>query len=120
ALMGGSTLMIGLLPTYQQVGVAAPLLLLLMRLLQGFSVGGEFTGSMVFTTESSSPLTRGLISSSTAAGVTIGFILGSGTAWLINASLSREHVVSWGWRILFVASVFLCVLGWLLRSGLHE
>ena len=68
-LMGGSTLLLGLLPTYQQIGVAAPLLLVTMRLIQGFSVGGEFTGSMVYTTESASPMMRGLISSSTAAGV---------------------------------------------------
>ena len=120
ALMGGSTLILGLLPTYQEIGLAAPLLLVTMRMIQGFSVGGEFTGSMVYTTESSSPLTRGLISSSTAAGVTIGFILGSGSAWLVNASLSREQVAAWGWRIPVVASVFLCVAGWLLRRGLHE
>jgi MFS transporter, MHS family, proline/betaine transporter len=120
ALMGASTLILGLLPTYQQIGLAAPLLLVTMRLIQGFSVGGEFTGSMVYTTESSSPLTRGLISSSTAAGVTIGFILGSGSAWLVNASLSREEVMAWGWRIPFVASVLLCVAGWVLRRGLHE
>jgi MHS family proline/betaine transporter-like MFS transporter len=120
ALMGGSTLILGLLPTYQQIGLAAPLLLVTMRLIQGFSVGGEFTGSMVYTTESSSQMTRGLVSSSTAAGVTIGFILGSGSAWLINASLNREDVAAWGWRIPFVASVLLCVLGWFLRRGLHE
>src|SRR5215475_5357085 len=60
ALMGGSTLVLGLLPTYQQIGIAAPILLVTMRLIQGFSVGGEFTGSMVYTTESASPLTRGL------------------------------------------------------------
>jgi MHS family proline/betaine transporter-like MFS transporter len=120
ALMGGSTLILGLLPNYQHIGMAAPLLLVTMRLIQGFSVGGEFTGSMVYTTESSSPMTRGLISSSTAAGVTIGFILGSGSAWLVNASLSRDEVSAWGWRIPFIASVLLCVLGWFLRRGLHE
>ena len=120
ALMGGSTLMIGLLPTYASIGVAAPLLLVLMRLIQGFSVGGEFTGSMVFTTESSSPLTRGLVSSSTAAGVTIGFILGSGTAWVINSLLAPEQVVTWGWRLPFIGSVTFCILGWFLRRGIHE
>lgn len=82
ALMGGATLVMGLLPTYNQIGIAAPVLLMLMRIIQGFSLGGEFTGSMVYTTEQSSPLMRGLISSSTAAGTTMGFILGSGTAWL--------------------------------------
>lgn len=120
ALMGGSTLILGLLPTYQQIGVAAPLLLVTVRLIQGFSVGGEFTGSMVYTTEASSPLTRGLISSSTAAGVTIGFILGSGSAWLVNSVLSKDEVTAWGWRIPFVASVLLCLIGWFLRRGLHE
>jgi len=120
ALMGGSTLMLGLLPTYQHIGMAAPLLLVAMRLIQGFSVGGEFTGSMVYTTELSSPMTRGLISSSTAAGVTIGFILGSGSAWLVNASLSRDQVAAWGWRIPFVGSVIFCVAGWFLRRGIHE
>jgi MHS family proline/betaine transporter-like MFS transporter len=120
ALMGGSTLVIGLLPTYEQIGVAAPLLLVAMRLIQGFSVGGEFTGSMVYTTESASPLARGLISSSTAAGVTIGFMLGSGSAWLINTLLRPHQVAAWGWRAPFIASLSLCVVGWFLRRGLHE
>jgi MHS family proline/betaine transporter-like MFS transporter len=120
ALMGGSTLILGLLPNYQNIGMAAPVMLVAMRLIQGFSVGGEFTGSMVYTTELSSPMTRGLISSSTAAGVTIGFILGSGSAWLVNASLNRNQVASWGWRVPFVGSVILCVFGWFLRRGMHE
>lgn len=120
ALMGVATLVIGLLPTYEQIGVAAPLLLLAMRLLQGFSLGGEFTGSMVYTTEQASPLMRGLISSSTAAGTTIGFILGSGSAWLVNALLSTDQVAAWGWRIPFLASVSLVVFGWLLRRGISE
>src|SRR6185295_11273066 len=84
ALMGGATLALGLLPTYASVGLAAPVLLMLMRVIQGFSLGGEFTGSMVYTTELASPLMRGLVASSTAAGTTIGFILGSATAWLVN------------------------------------
>lgn len=120
ALMGGATLVIGLLPTYRQIGIAAPLLLVLMRVIQGFSLGGEFTGSMVYTTELASPLMRGIVSSSTAAGVTIGFILGSGSAWLVNATLSPAQVSTWGWRIPFVASVLFCLLGWYLRRGIHE
>lgn len=120
ALMGGATLVLGLLPTYEQVGMAAPVLLVAMRLVQGFSLGGEFTGSMVYTTEHASPLTRGLISSSTAAGTTIGFILGSGSAWLVNALLTTEQVSAWGWRVPFIASVSLCVLGWFLRRGIAE
>jgi MHS family proline/betaine transporter-like MFS transporter len=118
--MGGATLILGLLPTYAQVGVAAPLLLMLMRLIQGFSLGGEFTGSMVYTTEQSSPLMRGLVSSSTAAGTTIGFILGSGAAWLVNVWLPAEQVTSWGWRIPFVGSVVFLIVGYLLRRGITE
>ncbi|MEI6667464.1 MAG: MFS transporter [Acidobacteriota bacterium] len=120
ALMGGATLVLGLLPTYDQIGIAAPILLMLMRLIQGFSLGGEFTGSMVYTTEGSSPLIRGLVSSSTAAGTTIGFILGSGTAWLVNTLLPPADVGFWGWRIPFVGSVVFLVVGYLLRRGIVE
>src|SRR5262245_5601349 len=120
ALMGGATVIIGLLPAYDHIGLTSPLLLVLLRVVQGFSLGGEFTGSMVYTTEQASPLWRGLVSSSTAAGTTLGFILGSGSAWLVNVSLGAEAASAWGWRIPFVASVSLCVLGWLLRRGIHE
>ena len=120
ALMGGATLALGLLPTYAQIGVAAPLLLVTMRLIQGFSLGGEFTGSMVYTTEKASPLMRGLVSSSTAAGTTIGFILGSGSAWLVNSWLPDAQVAIWGWRIPFVGSVIFCIVGWFLRRGISE
>ena len=96
SLIGVATLAIGLLPTYNQIGIAAPILLLTMRVIQGFSLGGEFTGSMVYTTELSSPLMRGLVSSSTAAGVTIGFILGSATAWIIGLSMSPADIDSYG------------------------
>jgi MHS family proline/betaine transporter-like MFS transporter len=120
ALMGGATLALGLLPTYAQVGLLAPLLLVVMRLIQGFSLGGEFTGSMVYTTELASPWMRGLVSSSTAAGTTLGFILGSGTAALLGKLLDAEQKASWGWRVPFIASILLCVAGWLLRRGLRE
>ena len=119
-LMGAATLVIGLLPTYKTIGFAAPLLLVLMRIVQGFSLGGEFTGSMVYTTELASPLMRGIIASSTAAGTTLGFILGSGTAWLVNDSLGAHASADWGWRIPFIGSVVFCILGWVLRSGIHE
>ena len=120
ALMGGATLLIGLLPTYASIGVAAPILLVTLRLLQGFSVGGEFTGSMVYTTEFAPSAKRGLVSSSTAVGTTIGFILGSGSAWLINELLTPEQVAAWGWRVPFIGSVLFLVVGVLLRRGLLE
>jgi MHS family proline/betaine transporter-like MFS transporter len=120
ALMGGATLLIGLLPTYAMIGVAAPITLVLLRLIQGFAVGGEFTGSMVYTTELASPLWRGIVSSSTAAGTTLGIMLGNVTALIIKACLSPEQQASWGWRIPFIASVLFCVVGWFLRRGIEE
>lgn len=120
ALMGGATLLLGLLPTFSQIGFAAPLLLMTMRIIQGFSLGGEFTGSMVYTTEQSSPLIRGLVSSSTAAGTTIGFILGSGAAWLVNSLMTPDEVDAWGWRLPFIGSLVFVVGGYYLRRGIQE
>jgi MHS family proline/betaine transporter-like MFS transporter len=120
ALIGASTLMIGLLPGYAVIGATAPVLLVILRLIQGFSLGGEFTGSMVYTTELSPASTRGIVSSSTAVGVTLGFILGSGAAWLIHSLLSPDQVADWGWRIPFIGSVIFLIVGWLLRRGLQE
>jgi len=120
AIMGGATLLLGLLPTYERIGVAAPILLVTLRFIQGFSLGGEFTGSMVYTTELSSPRLRGLVSSSTAAGTTLGFILGSATAAIISVTMASDDVASFGWRIPFVGSVVFCIAGWLLRRGIHE
>jgi MHS family proline/betaine transporter-like MFS transporter len=91
-----------------------------MRLIQGFSLGGEFTGSMVYTTELAPSHLRGLVSSSTAAGTTLGFILGSGASLLIGATLSPEDASTWGWRIPFIGSVVFVIAGWLLRRGIHE
>ena len=120
ALMGGATLVLGLLPTYDQVGILAPILLMLMRVIQGISLGGEFTGSMVYTTEAASPLLRGLVSSSTAAGTTLGFILGSGTAYLINHTMTPDQVNAYGWRIPFVGSIVFMLVGYLLRRRIKE
>jgi MFS transporter, MHS family, proline/betaine transporter len=120
AMMGGATLLLGLLPTYARIGVAAPVLLLVLRAIQGFSLGGEFTGSMVYTTELASPLWRGLLSSSTAAGTTLGFLLGSTTAWIVSLSLSKPEIASWGWRVPFIFSIVLVIFGWFLRRGIRE
>jgi MHS family proline/betaine transporter-like MFS transporter len=120
AIMGGATLLVGLLPTYASVGVLAPLLLVSLRFIQGFSLGGEFTGSMVYTTELASQRWRGLLSSSTAAGTTLGFILGSLVAWIVSKSMPKSEVLSWGWRVPFIASVILVIIGYLLRRGIVE
>jgi MHS family proline/betaine transporter-like MFS transporter len=119
-LMGGSTLAIGLLPSYTQIGFAAPLLLIAMRVIQGFSLGGEFTGSMVYTTELASPMLRGLISSSTAAGTSLGFILGSLTVFFVKRSMGEAALGDWGWRLPFIISVVFCIAGYFLRHGIVE
>lgn len=119
-LMGGATLAIGILPGFVTIGLAAPILLVVLRLVQGFSLGGEFTGSMVYTTELASPRLRGLVSSSTAAGTTLGFILGSAAAWGVNRALGKDAAGEWGWRLPFIGSVLFCLAGWLLRRGIHE
>lgn len=120
ALMGGATLVIGLLPSYATIGVAAPILLVLMRLIQGFSLGGEFTGSMVYTTELATKKSRGLVSSSTAAGTSLGFLLGSIAALIVKTGLGDVEAGAWGWRIPFVFSILFCLAGWLLRRGIEE
>ncbi len=119
-LMGVATLLIGLLPTYAQIGALAPLLLVTLRLVQGFSVGAEFTGSMVYTTELAAPDRRGLIGSSAAAGVSLGFILGSASAWLVNTLVAPGESIDWRWRLPFLASILLVAGGWFLRRGLQE
>jgi MHS family proline/betaine transporter-like MFS transporter len=119
-LMGVSTLLLGVLPNYASIGVAAPVLMVTLRLIQGFSVGGEFTGSMVYTTELASPRWRGLVSSSTAAGTTIGNMLGNISALIVTATLSGAQRDSWGWRLPFLFSASFCIAGWFLRRGIKE
>jgi MHS family proline/betaine transporter-like MFS transporter len=118
--MGVSTLLLGVLPNYESIGVAAPVLMVSLRLIQGFSVGGEFTGSMVYTTELASPRWRGLVSSSTAAGTTIGNMLGNISALIVTAMLSTAQKDSWGWRLPFLFSASFCIAGWFLRRGIKE
>ena len=120
SLIAISTLVIGCLPTYSQIGVAAPIILILCRLTQGFSLGGEFTGSMAYTTEHAKPFMRGLISSSTALGTSLGFLFGSATVWVLDAAMPADQVKAWGWRLPFLFSVLLAVVGWVLRRSLHE
>jgi MHS family proline/betaine transporter-like MFS transporter len=119
-LMGAATLLMGLLPTYATIGAAAPVLLVTLRLIQGFSVGGEFTGSMVYATELAGRSTRGLIAGAAASGTTLGFMFGSASSWLIHSLLSPEDVAAWGWRVPFIGSAVFVLIGWFLRRGLQE
>ena len=118
-LTGGATALIGLLPTYAAIGVAAPLLLVLLRLLQGFGVGGEWGGAVLIATEHASPRRRAVYGSFAQFGVPIG-VLTSNLAFLAVAGLPDESFVSWGWRIPFLLSVVLVVVGFVVRSRLQD
>jgi MHS family proline/betaine transporter-like MFS transporter len=119
-LIAASTLVIGCLPTHQQIGWLAPAILMLCRLTQGFSLGGEFTGSMAYTTEHAKPFMRGLISSSTALGTSLGFLTGSAVVMVLDQVLTPDQINQWGWRVPFLLSVVLAIVGWWLRRGIHE
>jgi MFS transporter, MHS family, proline/betaine transporter len=98
-LMGGGTMLIGLLPTYAQVGIIAPALLALLRLVQGFSGGGEFTGSTSFITEYAPEGSRGLYAAISATFTTLPSLLGGLTVLAFTAVMSDAAYASWGWRI---------------------
>nr|WP_269537370.1 MFS transporter [Cerasicoccus sp. TK19100] len=104
-LMGLSTFCLGALPNYATIGVAAPILLTVLRLVQGFSVGGEFTGSIIYLVEHASPRRRGFIGVWAFLGAFGGMLLGSTTGAVINSLLTPEQVDQWGWRIPFLGGV---------------
>ena len=103
-LMGLATFAIGLLPTYAAIGVAAPLLLLLCRLVQGFAVGGEWGGAVLMAAEHGDDSQRGFWSSWPQAGVALGNLFATGVLWLLAAVQSDAAFESWGWRIPFLLS----------------
>ncbi|MEO0795272.1 MAG: MFS transporter [Verrucomicrobiota bacterium] len=117
-LMGLSTFLMGALPNYETIGLAAPILLTLLRILQGFSVGGEFTGSIIYLVENAPPHRRGFIGSLAFAGAFAGILLGSAVGALINHVLSPEQVSSWGWRIPFLGGVVIMILAAFFRRNL--
>lgn len=119
-LMAVPTACIGLLPTFAQVGIIAPLLLITIRLLQGFSVGGEFTGSMVFIIEHASHKGRGFAGSCASFSLLVGLIMGSGTAALFTHFLSQPDLESWGWRVPFLLSVIGGAVGSYMRRKLAD
>lgn len=120
ALMGGATVLMGLLPTYQAIGVAAPILLITLRLIQGIGIGGEWGGSLLLAVEYAPKDKRGLFGAFPQMGVTIGMFLGSGALTLITSVVSKEAFVAWGWRIPFILSAVLVLFGLWIRKGLDE
>nr|WP_030253744.1 MFS transporter [Streptomyces violens] len=119
-LMGGSSLLMGLTPTYAAAGILAPVVLVLARLLQGLSVGGEFAASTTFLVESAGPGRRGLFSSFQYVSTTIGQLVASGVAALLVANLAPATMDSWGWRVPFVLGALLSLVGFWIRRGAEE
>lgn len=119
-LMGGSSLLMGLTPTYAAAGILGPVVLVLARLLQGLSVGGEFAASTTFLVESAGPGRRGLFSSFQYVSTTIGQLVASGVAALLVANLAPTTMDSWGWRVPFVLGALLSLVGFWIRRGAEE
>jgi MHS family proline/betaine transporter-like MFS transporter len=119
--MAVPTCLMAVLPTYEQIGLVAPLLLILLRLAQGLAVGGEFTTSMVMLAEHALPSRRGHVSSFAPFGAFGGLLLGSSIGWAITDSLTAEQSAVWGWRLAFVAGLAIGVIVYLIRRRLpHE
>ncbi len=119
-LVSGATLAIGLLPGYDTLGVAAPVLLVLFRLVQGFSAGGEMGGASAFVAEYAPPRRRGYLVAWVENGCILGFLLGSVVVLLLNLALTDDQVASWGWRLPFLLAAPLGAVGLYIRSRLEE
>ncbi|WP_299541511.1 MFS transporter [uncultured Streptomyces sp.] len=119
-MMGGATFAMGLLPTYDTIGVGAPILLTVLRLVQGFALGGEWGGAVLIVSEHGGPEHRGFWASWPQAGAPGGNLLATGVLALLAAVQSEEAFLSWGWRIPFLLSGVLVVIGLWIRVSLSE
>src|SRR5438876_1598427 len=119
-LMGLSTFLIGFLPTYDQIGVAAPLALTAARFLQGIGVGGEWGGAVLMALEYGHRGRRGFLASWPQVGVPLGLLASTGVITLCQSSLSAEDFLAWGWRVPFYLSGLLIVVGLLIRLRILE
>lgn len=120
ATMTASTVAIGLLPTYAAIGAAAPALLLVLRLLQGLSIGGEYTTSAIFLAENAKVRRRGLIASFAGCGASGGTLLGSAVGAATATLMSTDDLIAWGWRIPFLLGILLGGFTLYLRGSSHE
>ncbi|QXB45534.1 MFS transporter [Acinetobacter seifertii] len=118
--MGISTVCIGLLPTYAQIGIMAPLLLAACRLGQGLGLGGEWSGAVLLATENAPEGKRAWYGMFPQLGAPIGFILATGSFLLLSAAIPEQAFMQWGWRIPFIASAILVIVGLYIRLKLHE
>src|SRR6201981_1557519 len=119
-LMGFSTMAVGLLPTYQRVGLLAPVLLVILRLIQGFAVAGEISGASSMILEHAPFGRRGFFASFTLQGVQAGQILAAAVFLPLAAYMPEEAFNAWGWRVPFILSFFVIVAGYIIRRKVDE
>ena len=118
-MMGLSSALMGLIPSYDSIGVLAPILLVLLRLIQGIGIGGEWAGSILLSMEWGTKKKKGFMASVPNAGVGIGMLLSSAVIG-ISISIAGDHFYTWGWRIPFILSLLLLVAGIIIRSKVIE
>ncbi len=118
-LVGGGTFLIGFLPTYDSIGLWAPALLVLLRLIQGFGAGAEYGGAVLLAVEHAPPGKRGFFGSWAPIGVTVGNLSAVGV-FAIFSSLPKEEFLAWGWRVPFLLSIVLIVFGFYIRARVTE
>ena len=119
-IMGGATFIIGLLPTYAQIGVLAPIILVLLRLLQGLALGGEYGGAAVYIAEHVPDQRRGFYTSFIQTTATLGLFVSLIVILIVQRSMSPESFQAWGWRVPFLASIFLVGISLYIRLRLQE
>ena len=119
-LMGVATVLIGLLPSYAQIGVWAPIGLIALRLVQGFAVGGEWGGAVLMAAEHGDARRRGFWASWPQAGVAAGSLLSAGMLAIMAGVMSEDEFLAWGWRVPFILSALLVAVGWYIRNRVSE
>ena len=119
-IMGGATALIGFLPTYSTIGIAAPIILLIIRVLQGLALGGEYGGAAVYVAEHVPDEKRGFYTSFIQITATLGLFLSLIVILLVQNAMSRQAFSAWGWRIPFIISIFLVVISLYIRIRMKE
>ena len=119
-IMGIATFLIGAIPTYDQIGVWAPITLIALRIAQGIAIGGEWGGAVLLSVEYAPKSRRGFFGSFPQMGLAFGLLLGTGAFTLLNIIMSEQAFLAWGWRIAFFISILLVIVGVYLRSKIAE
>lgn len=119
-IMGGATALIGFLPTYQTIGIAAPIILLLIRVLQGLALGGEYGGAAVYVAEHVPDARRGFYTSFIQITATLGLFVSLVVILVVQNAMTREAFSSWGWRVPFIISIFLVGISLYIRLRMKE